>query len=93
MVKKALAFIFRNNNTELLCFVHPKTGWLEVVRGTIEKNEDPERAIVRELFEEAGINETKIENISFAGNTTIKINGGYDATVSYTHLDVYKRQS
>lgn len=55
MVHKSLAFIYRNNYSELLCFEHPITFLLEVVRGTVENGESPSEAIVRELYEEAGL--------------------------------------
>lgn len=55
-VQKAVPVIIRSseNLTELLLFHHPKAGD-QIVKGTIEENESPEEAAIRELFEESGI--------------------------------------
>lgn len=78
MIAKSLAFIFRNNFKELLCFQHPITSLLEVVRGTVEHGEDPKATIIRELFEEAGIQEDSISEVSLMGTEVMLVNGGYD---------------
>lgn len=68
MVHKSLAFIFRNNYSELLCFEHPITLLLEVIRGTVEDEENPKDAIIRELFEEAGIQNDSIVSVNLIGS-------------------------
>lgn len=78
MVKKALAFILRNNNSELLCFTHPIKNYKEVVRGTVEENEKPEQTIIRELEEESGIKESEILSINSLGELLFNIPGGHD---------------
>ncbi len=77
-VKKALAFIFRHEMKELLCFTHPVTNYLEVVRGTVEPNENPQDTVIRELVEEAGIYPSEIKNIFFAGDLKMQVKSGYD---------------
>lgn len=55
--QKAIAYIFRNNKTEILVFDHrdiPEAG-TQVVGGTIEANEDFKEALAREIFEESGL--------------------------------------
>jgi putative (di)nucleoside polyphosphate hydrolase len=78
MISKSLAFIFRNNFKELLCFEHPITKLIEVVRGTVEEGENPQDTIIRELFEEAGIDENSVSTISLMGTEVILVKGGYD---------------
>lgn len=55
-MRKACPVIIRSteNNQELLSFRHPLAG-KQVVKGTIEANEAPEQAVLRELAEESGI--------------------------------------
>lgn len=57
--KKVLVYITRveDGRTELLVFTHrdfPEAG-IQVPAGTIEKNEKPEEAAIRETFEESGV--------------------------------------
>lgn len=59
MKKKVLAFITRKsgNNTELLVFDqrgHPEAG-TQIPAGTVEDNEAVETALIREIFEESGL--------------------------------------
>jgi 8-oxo-dGTP pyrophosphatase MutT (NUDIX family) len=79
MIKKSLAFIFRNNYSELLCFVHPATNWLEVIRGTVDGDESPEETIRREMEEEAGLQQQDIADVKFLGDMVLWVNSGYDA--------------
>ena len=65
VVKKALAYITREN--DLLVFRHrdfPDAG-LQVLAGTVEEGEDTRSAVLREVFEESGLSEVRI--IDFMG--------------------------
>ncbi len=73
MVHKSLAFIFRENYSELLCFEHPITLLYEVVRGTVEKGEDPKATVIRELQEEAGIEEDSIATLKLMDSKVISV--------------------
>ncbi len=55
-VKKAIAVVVRPNKsaTEVLVFRHPIAG-IQIPKGTVEKNETIEAAVLRELKEESGI--------------------------------------
>ena len=65
---------------------HPSIGWWALPGGFVEYRENLETAAARELQEETGI-----EHLSFE---QLKTYGAYDRDpVSYTHLDVYKRQA
>ncbi len=44
----------RNGDFEILAFQHPCLDY-QLVKGTIELNEKPENAAVRELYEESGL--------------------------------------
>lgn len=44
----------KNKEIEILAFQHPTAG-LQLVKGTIEAGESPDKAAIRELAEEAGI--------------------------------------
>ncbi len=68
VVKKALAYVTRGD--ELLVFLHrdfPDAG-LQVPSGTVEDGEDTERAALRELYEESGLDEVRI--VRFLGRDT-----------------------
>jgi 8-oxo-dGTP pyrophosphatase MutT (NUDIX family) len=59
MKRKVLAYITRNNNTELLVFLHthyPEAG-LQVPAGTVGDNEDLIDALFREINEESGLSQ------------------------------------
>jgi 8-oxo-dGTP pyrophosphatase MutT (NUDIX family) len=65
--QKVLAYIYRDHSkAELLVFDHVKYAEVspQVVGGTVEQNESPEDAIVREVFEEGGL---KFNNPKFIG--------------------------
>ena len=54
-MEKACPVVLRlRAGMEVLAFRHPEAG-LQIVKGTIESGETPERAAVRELGEEAGV--------------------------------------
>ena len=58
---KVCPVLLRNKRDDLqiLAFRHPLTGF-QLVKGTIEKDESPEAAVLRELFEESGIDSASI---------------------------------
>ena len=57
-VEKVCPVIFRRRNSqkEILAFRHPLAG-IQLVKGTVEENEDLQAAALRELAEESGISE------------------------------------
>lgn len=65
-VEKVCPVIFRekDSNQEILVFRHPFAG-IQLVKGTLEPNEDPNAAALRELAEESGISEVSL--IDFKG--------------------------
>jgi 8-oxo-dGTP pyrophosphatase MutT (NUDIX family) len=68
MKQKVLAYIYRDSSrSELLVFDHlnfPEVS-PQVVGGSLEQGETPESAVMREVFEEAGI---KVENPKLVGS-------------------------
>jgi 8-oxo-dGTP pyrophosphatase MutT (NUDIX family) len=66
-VEKVCPVIFRERNSqkEILAFRHPLAG-IQLVKGTVEENEDLQAAGLRELAEESGI--SKIAAIEFKGS-------------------------
>lgn len=56
MVGKACPIVLRKKEgiTEILAFMHPSLG-RQLVKGTIEENEPPADAAIRELAEESGL--------------------------------------
>lgn len=50
---------FKNDEKQILAFHHPLAG-TQLVKGTIEPDEAAETAVLRELFEESGINSAAI---------------------------------
>ena len=64
---------FRENYSELLCFEHPITLLYEVVRGTVEEEEDPQASIIRELQEEAEIEEVSIATLKLMDSKVINV--------------------
>ena len=65
-VEKVCPVIFREKDSikEILVFRHPFAG-IQLVKGTLEQNEDPNAAALRELAEESGISEVSL--IDFKG--------------------------
>lgn len=59
---KVVPIIYRKNNTniDLLVFRHPLAG-IQMVKGTVEEQEELSVAALRELKEESGIQHAKIE--------------------------------
>ena len=62
-IQKVTAFIIRERNSvkELLVFKHPTAG-VQIPAGTVEKDEDIETAVKREVYEETGLQFVEIEN-------------------------------
>ena len=62
VIQKVTAFVIRERNgvKELLVFKHPTTG-TQIPAGTVEKGEDIETAVKREVFEETGLRLVEIE--------------------------------
>lgn len=63
LIEKVVPVIFRdiNQRTEILVFKHPIAG-IQIVKGTVEKNEELEEAALRELYEESGISSARIHS-------------------------------
>ena len=63
IVQKVTAFIIREKDgiRELLVFKHPTAG-VQIPAGTVEKGEDIETAVKREVHEETGLQFVEIEN-------------------------------
>lgn len=63
VVQKVTAFIVRERDgvKELLVFKHPTAG-IQIPAGTVEKSEDIETAVKREVYEETGLRSVEIEN-------------------------------
>ena len=63
VIQKVTAFIVREREgvKELLVFKHPTAG-VQIPAGTVEKNEDIETAVTREVYEETGLQLVEIEN-------------------------------
>ncbi len=55
-IQKSVALVVRefDQHFELLVFDHPNAG-TQVVKGTVERGESPEQAVIRELEEESGL--------------------------------------
>ena len=62
-VQKVTAFIIREKDgvKELLVFKHPTAG-VQIPAGTVEKGEDIETAVKREVYEETGLRFVEVEN-------------------------------
>ena len=54
LIEKVVPVILRdiNQRTEILVFKHPIAG-IQIVKGTVETNEELEEAALRELYEES----------------------------------------
>jgi 8-oxo-dGTP pyrophosphatase MutT (NUDIX family) len=57
VIKKVTAFITRETESgrQLLLFEHPFAG-IQIPAGTVEPSESPEKAVIREVLEETGLN-------------------------------------
>ena len=60
-VEKVCPVILRQQGTnwQILAFRHPKAG-TQLIKGTVEEDERPEAAVLRELAEESGIEQAVI---------------------------------
>jgi 8-oxo-dGTP pyrophosphatase MutT (NUDIX family) len=56
-IEKVTAFITRNGGQDLLLIQHPDAG-IQLPAGTVEEDESPERAVLREVREETGLEST-----------------------------------
>ena len=56
MIDKAVPVVLRRvaDRIEILMFRHPNAG-IQIIKGTVEGDETPERAALRELHEESGV--------------------------------------
>ncbi|MDH0563567.1 NUDIX hydrolase [Acinetobacter courvalinii] len=72
-MKKVVPVILRHqvHGLEILAFQHPLAGF-QLVKGTIEQDEQYEQAAIRELFEESGA--IAEPNPKFIGNFKLKSN-------------------
>jgi 8-oxo-dGTP pyrophosphatase MutT (NUDIX family) len=63
LIEKVVPVVFRkiNNNLEILVFRHPLAG-VQIVKGTVEHQEQLEHAALRELYEESGIKSAQIHS-------------------------------
>lgn len=63
MIQKVQAFIYRQreDSLDLLIFEHDITKIHQLVRGTVEEGEDLELAVIREVAEESGLRDVKVE--------------------------------
>ncbi len=65
MVEKVLAYIYREykDSLQVLVFDHPNTPEVnpQVPAGTLQENESPQEAVLREIFEESGLKFEKID--------------------------------
>ncbi|HFF5634371.1 TPA: NUDIX domain-containing protein, partial [Acinetobacter baumannii] len=63
LIEKVVPGVFRkiNNNLEILVFRHPLAG-IQIVKGTVEHQEQLEYAALRELYEESGIKRAQIHS-------------------------------
>ena len=66
----AKVFAYITHGTNLLVFRHPNSpeAGIQVPAGSIEAGESPEAAVMREAFEETGLNGLKL--IAYLGETT-----------------------
>lgn len=62
VIEKVTAFVTRERDgvRELLVFKHPNAG-TQIPAGTVEDAEDPETAVMREVYEETGLQPVRIE--------------------------------
>ncbi|MDZ8083994.1 MAG: NUDIX domain-containing protein [Nostoc sp. DedQUE12b] len=60
IIKKVLAYVTKKN--ELMVFTHtnfPEAG-VQVPAGTVEEDEEPSEAVLREIYEESGVKGVRI---------------------------------
>ena len=74
MIDKAVPVVLRRvaDRVEILMFRHPNAG-IQIIKGTVESGEGPERAALRELGEEAGIVDG--ESVGSLGRSTAIVQG------------------
>lgn len=63
-IEKVTAFVTRetNHGLELLLFKHPYAG-IQIPAGTVDPDESPEKAVIREVKEETGLLELEIQSL------------------------------
>ena len=84
MKRKVYAYI--THATRLLVFSHPQSpeAGIQIPGGTIERGEDPEAAVMREAFEETGLDRLALG--SFLGETIYHVPGAERTHRRFYHL-------
>lgn len=65
-IKKVYGYVSRINNgsTQVLVFRHPNLeAGIQIPKGTVQPNENTDHAVVREIIEETGLEQIKIEKL------------------------------
>ena len=88
VVQKVTAFIVRERNgvKELLVFKHPTAG-VQIPAGTVEKDEDIETAVKREVYEETGLQFVEIENYLGCFENELKNNQRIIAETTQVYIE------
>jgi 8-oxo-dGTP pyrophosphatase MutT (NUDIX family) len=84
-IKKVTAFVIREvrENADILLFEHPDAG-TQLPAGTVEINEKPEEAVIREVAEETGV--TSIVAVKLLGRQLVIMSDGEMTTLRMTKL-------
>ena len=88
IVQKVTAFIVRERNgvKELLVFKHPTAG-IQIPAGTVEEGEDIETAVIRETYEETGLQFVKIESYLGCFENELENNQRIIAETTQVYID------
>ena len=88
IIEKVTAFITRKTESGhmLLLFEHPYAG-IQIPAGTVEPSENPEQAVIREVFEETGLTITSRPTILGCAETQLPI----DQAIILAPATVYAR--
>ncbi len=88
IIQKVTAFVVRERNgiTELLVFKHPTAG-IQIPAGTVEKGEDIETAVHREVYEETGLQFVEIENYLGCFENELENNQRIIAETTQVYID------